>query len=193
MAPGTCWEGMLSMNDASEEVILVDADDQPLGAMGKLEAHRHGRLHRAFSVIIHDGQGNLLLQKRHVGKYHSGGLWTNACCGHPRPGEATEVAAERRLAEEMGFRCALRPLGTLIYRADVGGGLVEHELVHIFEGLYTGAVQPDAEEADDYAWRPLGEIRREAAAAPDRFTVWFRRYLDEPLRLDSIGGSSQSP
>jgi isopentenyl-diphosphate delta-isomerase len=87
----------------------------------------------------------------------------------------------------------LRPLGTLIYRADVGGGLVEHELVHIFEGLYTGAVQPGAEEADDYAWRPLGEIRREAAAAPDRFTVWFRRYLDEPLRLDSIGGSSQSP
>jgi isopentenyl-diphosphate delta-isomerase len=93
----------------------------------------------------------------------------------------------------MGFRCALRPLGTLIYRADVGGGLVEHELVHIFEGLYAGVVHPDPVEADDYAWRPLGEIRREAAAAPDRFTVWFRRYLDEPLRLDSIGGSSQSP
>jgi len=181
------------MNDAAEEVILVDADDRPLGAAGKLEAHRDGHLHRAFSVIVHDGKGNLLLQKRHVGKYHSGGLWTNACCGHPRPGEATQAAAARRLSEEMGFNCALRPLGTLIYRADVGGGLVEHELVHLFEGSYSGSVVPDPEEAEDYAWRPLGEIRREAAAAPDRFTVWFRRYLDEPSRFDTIKGSSQSP
>ena len=176
------------MDDAAEEVILVDAGDRPLGTAGKIEAHRQGRLHRAFSIIIHDGKGNLLLQKRHAGKYHSGGLWTNACCGHPRPGEATEAAAERRLEEEMGFSCALRPIGAITYRADVGGGLTEHELVHIFEGIYTGVVQPDAEEVEDYGWRPLDEIRREAAAAPERFTAWFRIYLAE--RLDMIEAST---
>jgi isopentenyl-diphosphate Delta-isomerase len=181
------------MNDAAEEVILVDAADRPLGSSGKLEAHREGRLHRAFSVIVHDGEGNLLLQKRHVGKYHSGGLWTNTCCGHPRPGEATQAAAARRLDEEMGFRCQLRPLGTRTYRADVGDGLIEHELVHVFEGRYTGVVHPDPKEVEDYTWRPLGEIRREAAATPDCFTVWFRLYLDEPKRLDAIVASSLGP
>jgi isopentenyl-diphosphate delta-isomerase len=179
------------MNDAAEEVILVDADDRPLGTAGKLAAHRVGQLHRAFSVIVHDGAGNLLLQKRHVSKYHSGGLWTNTCCGHPRPGEATEAAAVRRLEEEMGFHCPLRPLGELTYRADVGNGLIEHEFVHVYEGRYTGVVQPDPEEAEDYAWRPLGEIRHDAVAAPERFTAWFRLYLAEPHRLDVIEGSSQ--
>jgi isopentenyl-diphosphate delta-isomerase len=85
----------------------------------------------------------------------------------------------------------LLPLGTLIYRADVGGGLTEHELVHLFAGLYAGAVHPDAREAEGYAWRPLGEIRREAAAAPDHFTAWFRRYLEEPSRLEAVEGLAQ--
>ncbi len=165
------------MNDAGEEVILVDAGDRPLGSSPKLDAHRRGELHRAFSILIHDGKGNLLLQKRHPAKYHSGGLWTNACCGHPRPGEDTGAAAHRRLMEEMGIGCFLSPLGTLLYRDDVGGGLVEHELVHLFAGLYTGVVHPDAQEVEEHAWRPLAEVRREAGLAPHRFTVWFRRYL----------------
>jgi len=181
------------MNDAAEEVILVDERDRPIGTAPKLEAHRLGRLHRAFSVLVHDGAGNLLLQKRHAAKYHSGGLWTNACCGHPRPGEDTFAAARRRLEEEMGFQCTLSPLGALVYRADVGEGLVEHELVHLFAGIYRGAVRPDAQEAEDYAWRPLAEVRREAVAAPQRFTVWFRRYLDERRRLEPIEGPSQTP
>ncbi len=178
------------MNDAAEEVILVDADDAPVGTAPKLEAHRRGDLHRAFSVLIHDGAGNLLLQKRHADKYHSGGLWTNACCGHPRPGEDTLAAARRRLEEEMGIRCDLSPLGALIYRADVGGGLIEHELVHLFSGVHTGPVHADAQEAEDYGWRPLAQIRQEAAASPQHFTVWFRRYLGERGRLESIEGLS---
>lgn len=165
------------MNDALEAVILVDADDIEIGTAPKLEAHRRGDLHRAFSVLIHDGAGNVLLQKRHPAKYHSGGLWTNACCGHPRPGEDTQAAAERRLAEEMGFACALSPRRTLIYRADVGDGLVEHELVHIYTGIWNGPVHPDFQEAENFAWRPLQEVQREAADDPDQFTVWFRRYL----------------
>ena len=174
------------MTDAMEEVILVDAEDCELGTAPKLAAHERGDLHRAFSILIHDGAGNLLLQKRHCGKYHSGGLWTNACCGHPRPGEDTLAAAARRLEEEMGFTCPLSPMGTLIYRANVGGGLIEHELVHLFSGRHEGPIHPDPREAEDHAWRPLREIRREAVASPERFTVWFRRYLQEPQRLGGL-------
>jgi len=174
------------MDDTVEEVVLVDAADRQIGTAPKLDAHRRGVLHRAFSVFIHDGEGNLLLQKRHPAKYHSGGLWTNTCCGHPRPGEDVGAGARRRLMEEMGIACALAPLGTLTYRADVGGGLIEHELVHLFAGVYGGEVHPHALEAEDYAWRPLGALRREAAGEPERFTAWFRRYLDEPWCLETI-------
>jgi isopentenyl-diphosphate delta-isomerase len=167
------------MTDTKDEVILVDTDDRPIGTAAKLAAHRAGDLHRAFSVLIHDGAGNMLLQQRHPSKYHSGGLWTNACCGHPRPGEDTLAAARRRLKEEMGFTCELEPLSTLIYRADVGGGLVEHELVHLFVGQHNGTVHPDPRETQGHAWGPMSEIRREVSDAPHRFTVWFRRYLQD--------------
>ncbi len=165
------------MIDALETVILVDERDQPLGTAPKLDVHRRGDLHRAFSVIVHDGAGHLLLQKRHPAKYHSGGLWTNACCGHPRPGEATQEAASRRLAEEMGFSCPLTPLQSLIYRADVGNGLVEHEFVHIFTGCWQGKVEPAADEVEAYAWSPLGDVQIDAADNPERYTAWFRLYL----------------
>jgi isopentenyl-diphosphate delta-isomerase len=166
------------MNDQLERVILVDADDRPLGTAAKLEAHRRGLLHRAFSVLIDDDAGNILLQKRAAAKYHSGGLWTNACCGHPRPGEATAHAAGRRLWEEMGIACPLVPLSTLTYRAEVGGGLIEHELVHLYRGVWRGGVRRDPHEAEAHAWHPLSAVRRAAAEAPERFTAWFRLYLD---------------
>lgn len=165
------------MIDELEHVILVDADDRPLGIDRKIEAHVQGRLHRAFSVLIHDGQGNVLLQQRAAGKYHSGGLWTNACCGHPRPGEETVDAARRRLREEMGIDCAIVPIDTVTYRADVGNGLTEHEIVHLFGGLWHGEVTPDPNEASGHAWHPLEDVRRAAAAEPERFTAWFRVYL----------------
>ena len=171
------------MIDALERVILVDRDDRPLGTAPKLDAHVNGQLHRAFSVLAHDGAGNLLLQKRAAGKYHSGGLWTNACCGHPRPGEETIVAARRRLREEMGVDCALMPLQTLIYSAEVGAGLVEHELVHLFTACWRGAVEPDPAEAEGHVWQPLPAVRRAAVTAPDWFTPWFRLYLT----LDLLG------
>jgi isopentenyl-diphosphate delta-isomerase len=167
------------MNDARENVILVDATDRPVGTAPKLAAHRRGDLHRAFSVIIHDGAGKLLLQKRHAGKYHSGGLWTNACCGHPRPGEETQTAALRRLAEEMGFSCPLVPLSALLYRADVGGGFIEHEYVHLFAGRWHGTVLPDPDEAEAHAWRSLAAVEADAVDNPHRYTVWFRLYLSQ--------------
>jgi isopentenyl-diphosphate delta-isomerase len=177
------------MNDALERVILVDSDDRPLGTAPKLDAHVNGQLHRAFSVLVHDGADNLLLHKRARGKYHSGGLWTNACCGHPRAGEETVVAARRRLFEEMGVDCALMPLQTLIYRAEVGGGLVEHELVHLFTACWRGAVEPDPAEAEAHRWQQLQAVRRAALATPERFTPWFRLYLT--LDLGELGMDGQ--
>ncbi len=165
------------MADAAEHVILVDEADRETGTAEKLDAHRRGVLHRAFSVMVWDRFGRLLLQKRHVGKYHSGGLWTNACCGHPRPGEDAGFAASRRLQEEMGFNCALSPLGTLQYRAALDQDLIEHELVHIFCGRFDGAIHADPAECDGYAWLPLQDIHVNVAAAPQRYSAWFQKYV----------------
>jgi isopentenyl-diphosphate delta-isomerase len=169
------------MIDALEKVILVDENDRPLGQAPKLEAHERGDLHRAFSVLVHDDSGSMLLQKRHPGKYHSGGLWTNACCGHPRPGEATIDAASRRLQEEMGIDCKLVPMHSLIYRADVGNGLVEHEFVHIFSGVWHGPITADPREAEDHAWRTLADLQLDIAEHPQRFTAWFRLYIEQSV------------
>ena len=128
------------MAETSELMILVDEDDREIGIADKLETHRRGALHRAISVIIWDSAGRLLLQKRAASKYHSGGSWTNACCGHPRPGEDVEAAALRRLEEEMGFTCPLESLGTIRYRAELDQGMIEHELVHMTVPRRFGAV-----------------------------------------------------
>jgi isopentenyl-diphosphate delta-isomerase len=119
-----------------EQVILVNEQDQPVGACEKMSAHEQGLLHRAFSVFIFNSRGRLLLQQRSKGKYHSGGLWTNTCCSHPRPGETTEDAAYRRLQEEMGFQTELFHAFTFTYRAELDKELVEHEIDHVFTGIY---------------------------------------------------------
>lgn len=161
---------------ADERVVLVDAEDRETGTADKLQAHREGLLHRAISVLIRDSRGRLLLQKRHAGKYHSGGLWTNCCCSHPRPGEAPLAAAHRRLKEEMGFDCRLEPLGLTSYRAGVGDGLTEHEVVHLFAGSYDGPIRPNPQEADGFAWTDTEELAADMAARPGRYTAWFRHY-----------------
>lgn len=168
----------------ADHVILVDAADVPLGTAGKLEAHRAGALHRAFSVLVLNGRDELLLQRRARGKYHSGGLWSNSCCSHPRPGESTLDAAHRRLREEMGFDCPLSTACSFVYRAEVGGGLVEHEYDHIFLGRWDGAPEPDPAEVDGWRWVGLADVRRDVARRPARYTFWFRVALAE---LDARG------
>lgn len=167
----------MPMRDSEELVVLVDGDDNVVGSDDKLTTHREGALHRAFSVIIWDKLGRLLLQKRNARKYHSGGLWTNACCGHPRPDEDVATAASRRLEEEMGFNCPLEALGTIRYRAELDKGMIEHELVHVFRGVYAGAVAPDSDEVESYRWSSLEDVRTDIGAAPDHFTAWFRKYV----------------
>lgn len=166
------------MKQAEELMVLVDDDDRVIGEGGKLDVHRRGALHRAHSVIVWDSDGRLLLQKRNARKYHSGGLWTNACCGHPRPGEEVLDAAVRRLGEEMGFTCRLEPLGTIRYRADLDDGMIEHELVHIYRGLYDGPVAPDPFETEGYQWAGFDQVKDDVAAMPQRFSAWFRQYVD---------------
>lgn len=167
-----------------EHVILVDRHDNELGVEEKLTAHRTGRLHRAFSVLVLNDAGAMLLQRRADGKYHSAGLWSNTCCSHPRPGEGTAEAARRRLREEMGFECDLEPVHDFIYRAEVGGGLVEHEYDHVFLGRWNGEPRPDPDEVGDWRWVPLPALRREVARQPSHFTYWFRVALRE---LDDRG------
>src|SRR5262245_17070750 len=127
----------------AEIVTLVDPDDHPLGAMEKLQAHVEGRLHRAFSVFVFDGTGRWLLQQRSAAKYHSAGLWSNTCCGHPGPDEPVQVAASRRLFEEMGFRTQLQPLFRFVYRAELAPAMVEHEVDHVLAGTFEGSPAPE--------------------------------------------------
>jgi isopentenyl-diphosphate delta-isomerase len=158
----------------SEHVILVDETDTPVGTMEKMEAHRKALLHRAFSVFIFNAKGEMLLQQRAAGKYHSPGLWTNACCSHPRPGEDTRVAALRRLHEELGFSTPLDWRFHFIYRTEFDDGLTEYEFDHVFVGQYDHVIHPDSAEVGDYCYKPTEDITADLASHPHRFTSWFR-------------------
>ena len=162
-----------------ERVVLVDADDVPVGVQEKLRAHEDGSLHRAVSVFLFDARGAVLLQRRALAKYHSGGLWSNAACGHPRPEELPLDAARRRLREEMGIACALRPAFRFTYRADLGGGLSEHEVDHVFVGRCETEPDPDPAEVMEWKWVRLDDARADLRRRPQRYTAWFGLALDE--------------
>lgn len=165
-----------------EQVVLVDRRDREQGSAEKMSAHREGRLHRAFSVFIFNPRGELLLQRRAAGKYHSAGLWSNACCGHPRPGEDLLAAARQRLREEMGFETDIHQIGHFIYREPVGAGLWEHEYDHVLTGEYGGNPVPNPVEVMEWKWWSLGTVRERLEENPEGFTVWFSPALEVFLR-----------
>lgn len=154
-------------------VILVDRNDQPIGWAPKLEAHEKGLLHRAVSVLLFNSRGELLIQRRAAGKYHSGGLWANTCCSHPHRNECTASAAERRLREELGIAARLHYAGSFIYRARLDHGMTEHELDHVFIGRSDQAPIPDPEEVAEFRYLSLPEIREELAKHPEQYAAWF--------------------
>lgn len=164
------------MIDKDENVILVDAAGGDIGTAPKLQAHVEGLKHRAISVLIRNSVGQFLLQKRYGGKYHSGGLWTNACCSHPRPGEDPQPAAVRRLQDEMGFVACLTPLFVVEYRAQVGE-LIEDEYVHVFGGTHDGSISPDPLEVEAFEWVSLPELEADMERNPHSYTAWFLEYM----------------
>lgn len=156
-----------------ESVILVDEQDRETGTMEKLRAHELGLLHRAFSVFLLNDRGEMLLQQRAEGKYHSPGLWSNTCCSHPRPGESVAAAAVRRLQEEMGLACPLHPLHAFVYRAEFSNGLTEHEYDHVFVGRCNAEPVLNPEEVQAWRYISLDELDAELRDAPERYSVWL--------------------
>lgn len=172
-------------------VILVDEQDRETGLKDKMAAHRDGDLHRAISVFLFTSDGKMLLQRRALEKYHSGGLWTNACCSHPVEGEAVRNAAVRRLQEEMGIRCeTLVRAFSFTYRAEVGNGLIEHELDHVFTGTSDELPATDPGEVMDFKYLSLDEIEKELAQNPERYTTWFQLIFG-PLRAHRANAAAE--
>jgi isopentenyl-diphosphate delta-isomerase len=165
-----------------EMLVLVDENDNQIGTEEKLAAHRAGLLHRAFSIFLFNSRGEMLITRRAPGKYHSPGLWTNTCCGHPRPGESVLEAAKRRLFEETGIVCEIARKSQFIYRAEFDNGLTEHELDHILTGVYDGPLDKiNPEEADAVEWVDPQDTLRDMESHPERYTVWFRLALKAAL------------
>lgn len=155
----------------SDELICVDIFDRETGTADKMSCHVKPVLHRAFSVFIIDGD-RMLIQRRAMGKYHSGGLWANSCCSHPRAGESLPEAVERRLFEETGIRCETEELFSFVYCAELGS-VYEYELDHVFLGEYSGDVAPDPDEIMETRWIGLTELEELLVKKPEMFSVWF--------------------
>ncbi len=168
-----------------EFVVLVDEQDNPIGKMEKQQAHIEGLLHRAFSIFIFNSEKKLLLQKRASSKYHCGGLWTNSCCSHPRENENIQDAANRRLAEEMGMQCSLKPIFTFMYRAEFDNGLIEHEFDHVFFGESDQNPKINPEEVETYRYIAMEDLQQEVKEFPQNFTPWFIIALDRVLAFNS--------
>nr|WP_314265133.1 isopentenyl-diphosphate Delta-isomerase [uncultured Moellerella sp.] len=155
-------------------LILVDKNDQPIGTMPKMQAHKLGRLHRAFSIFLFDRQGKLLIQQRALHKYHSAGQWANSCCSHPKPDELTLDAAHRRLEEELNMSTPLTHVDEFLYHSNVNGNLIEHEYDHIYVGLYEGEITPNPDEVADIQWIDITKLNDEINRQPEKYTEWFK-------------------
>jgi isopentenyl-diphosphate delta-isomerase len=165
-----------------EYVLLVNKNDQPLGTMEKMTAHERGELHRAFSVFVFNSRGEMMLQRRASEKYHSGGLWTNTVCSHPKAGEDVKSAAVRRMNEEMGFECDIEELFTFLYKSDVGDDLTEHEFDHVFVGYSDAKPNPNPEEVEDWKYVSMKWLVKDVEENPQDYTVWFLIALKELLK-----------
>lgn len=163
-----------------EKVILVDEQDNAIGEMDKMEAHYKGVLHRAFSILIFNSDGELLLQKRSKNKYHSGGLWTNSCCSHPQPNEPIAKAVSNRLKHEMGIDLQPEFAYKFVYKSELNNDFIEHELDYVFTGTFDGTPLINSAEVEDWKFISLEALRADIRLHPDRYTVWFRLIMDHP-------------
>ena len=163
----------------TQQVILVDKNNRKIGVEEKIKAHKEGKLHRAFSIFIFNSKGELLLQQRAKTKYHSGSLWSNTVCSHPRPDETYRQATHRRLKEEMGFDCKLKKNVCFIYRAEFDNGLNENEYDCVFTGTFDGTPHPKPEEVMDFQWISLKNLNEELEKTPEKYSVWLKIALEK--------------
>lgn len=157
-----------------EKVILVDKNDKEVGTGEKLKTHQEGKLHRAFSIFVFNSKNELLIHQRAKTKYHCGGLWSNTCCSHPRPGEVLEGVVHRRLKTEMGFDCKLKEIFSFIYQVKFDNNLFEHEYDHVFIGRFDGEPVPNPEEVEDWKWIKIEELKKDIQKNPEKYTYWFK-------------------
>ena len=176
-----------------DQIVLVDKNDKTIGFKEKLKGHLDGDLHRALSIFVFDSADNLLIQKRALTKYHSGSLWSNTCCSHPRPGETIEDAAHRRLREEMGFDCILKEVFSFVYRVEVNNNLTEHEYDHVLIGRFDGEPNPDANEVDEWKWIQIEELKSGIEKNPGYYTAWLVISLDRVLAAMTASEGSYAP
>lgn len=162
-----------------EEIILVDNNDNIVGYKDKQDTHINGDLHRAFSIYIFNSNNELLIQKRNSSKYHSGGLWSNTCCSHPRKGEDINAAVYRRLEEEMGIKCELNKVNEFIYKVEFENGLIENEYLHVYTGKSNGTPIINEEEVEDYKWISLKELKEDIKLNPNKYTYWLKYTLNK--------------
>ena len=141
--------------------------------MEKMSVHKQGLLHRAFSVFIFDSKGRMLIQQRAKDKYHSAGLWSNACCSHPVAGENLDSAVKRRLFEELGIEVPVEKIFDFVYRAEFQNGLIEHEFDHVYTGIYDGPVLFNSTEVQAAEHVEMEELLNLTQLYPERFTSWF--------------------
>lgn len=158
-------------------VILVDSNDNEIGVHEKIQAHKKGYLHRAFSIFIFNSKNQLLLQQRAKDKYHSGGLWTNTVCSHPIPNEDINISVLNRLQEEMGFKTNVKQIFSFLYKSEYQNGIIEHEIDHIFFGFFNGDITPNPVEVMDYKWDFIDNINLDVQKNSDNYTSWFKLIL----------------
>ena len=162
-----------------EKVILVDEQDRVIGSMEKMEAHKKGILHRAFSILIFSSKGEFLLQKRSMSKYHSGGLWTNTCCSHPTLDESVASAARKRLKFEMGIDLETQFAFKFIYRSELDRDLIEHELDYVFTGIFDGTPLINVDEVEDWKFIDMQSLLADLKNNPASYSAWFKLIVDQ--------------
>lgn len=176
----------------STYVILVDKEDNDIGMMEKMEAHRIPLLHRAVSVFVTNSKGEWILQQRALGKYHSKGLWTNTCCSHPYPSETSFVAAHRRLVEEMGIDCQLKEVFSFIYKEPVNDELIEYEFDHVFVGVSDDIPKLNCDEVLDWKAISFSDLDKDIRSFPDLYTIWFRKLYQQVSEFQQRGEGEET-